>query len=68
MICERDWDDMILKNKVRKSMKDDSCVYRWCRTSLGWLILVIFVEKKLDWPILYYNCEGALWRGVEEKV
>jgi len=48
MICEGDWDQLILKNKVRKSIKDekDPCVYRWCGTSLGWFILVIFVEKK----------------------
>jgi len=44
-------------------MKDEKnpCVYWWCGTSLGWVILVIFVEKK-TWMthFFYYNCEGAL--------
>jgi hypothetical protein len=35
-----------------------------------WLgsFLLYLLKKKLGWPILYYNCEGALWRGIEEKV
>lgn len=54
-------------------MKDEKnpCVYWWCGTSLGWVILVIFVEKK-TWMTHFFIiivkelCEEVLRKKFEK--